>query len=125
MRRPENESRMKAATPNRSPEPPSPPRAAFGQRRELGTQYRGLAAADHCGGAGVGQFNQQLIDTLASLLDQLTLRSQSISRAFRASLVLPTARCPRPCARARRSPRTPRTTTSALPIGATEPENGP
>jgi hypothetical protein len=57
----------------RSPQPPSPPRAAFGQCRELGTQYRGLAAADHCGGAGLGQFNQQPIDTLASLLDQLTL----------------------------------------------------
>jgi len=57
----------------RSPELPSPPRAAFGQRRELGTQNRCLAAADHCGGAGFGKFNQQPIDTIACLLDQLTL----------------------------------------------------
>jgi len=57
----------------RSPELPSPPRAAFGQRRELGTQNRCLAAADHCGGAGFGKFNQQPFDTIACLLDQLTL----------------------------------------------------
>ena len=57
----------------RSPEPPSPPQAALGQLRELSTQCRGLAAADHCGGAGFGKFNQQPIDTFACLLDQLTL----------------------------------------------------
>jgi len=51
----------------RSPEPPSPPRAAFGLASRAGTQYRGLAAADHCGNARLGQFNQQPIDTLACL----------------------------------------------------------
>jgi hypothetical protein len=39
----------------------------------MGTQYRGLAAADHCRDAGLGQYNQQPLDPLVCLLDQLTL----------------------------------------------------
>jgi hypothetical protein len=59
----------------RSPEPPSPPWASplVGQDRKLGTQNRSLTAADHRGGAGVGEFDQQPVDTLASFLDLLTL----------------------------------------------------
>jgi hypothetical protein len=41
--------------------------------RKLGTQNRSLTAADHRGGAGVGQFDQQPIDPLASFLDLLAL----------------------------------------------------
>src|SRR5215472_3059125 len=39
----------------RSPEPPSPPRAALGQHCELGAQRRRVGTADHRGGAGVGE----------------------------------------------------------------------
>jgi hypothetical protein len=59
----------------RSPEPPSPPWASplVGQDRKLGPQNRSLTAADHRAGAGVDEFDQQPVDTLASFLDQLTL----------------------------------------------------
>ena len=59
----------------RSPEPPSPPWASprVGQDRRLGTQNRRLTTADHRGGAGVGEFEQELVDPLASFFDQLPL----------------------------------------------------
>ena len=56
------------------PQPPSPWASPLvRQDRKLGTQNRSLTAADHRGGAGVGQFDQQPIDTFASFLDLLAL----------------------------------------------------
>jgi hypothetical protein len=58
----------------RSPAPPSPPWASplVGQHRKLGPHNRSLTAADHRAGAGIDEFDQQPVDTLASFLDQLT-----------------------------------------------------
>jgi len=62
-------------------EPPSPRWASplLGQDRKLGTQNRSLTAADHRGGAGVGEFDQQPVDTLASLVVRIVGRSSGKS----------------------------------------------
>ena len=62
-------------------EPPSPRWASplLGQDRKLGTQNPSLTAADHRGGAGVGEFDQQPVDTLASLVVRIVGRSSGKS----------------------------------------------